>query len=206
MGFRHGDSTDSGTCEQYIDIARAELVPPGRPTPDSRLSILIWHHKGKRSIAFERWTIGRLRGTASNQNRARIAGWSQDPEYWVLRIAAGDPAARRWHLRFEHWSRRTPTTSLRAAAGRGGRVNAALATDDGYVRLLNAPICRHRGPPLAWSGRQRRELFHRYGGFNLQKKKQGEGRFDALRHNDEGLSRPSFKLSTNSFERRDRNC
>lgn len=74
------------------------------------------------------------------------------------------------------------------------RVQAALETDDGYVRLLNRT---YLPTPLDPVGLERLGNVVNYFidtvDFNLQKKKQGEGRFERYAITMEGLSPRDFE-------------
>jgi hypothetical protein len=74
------------------------------------------------------------------------------------------------------------------------RVRAAFETDDGYVRLLNRT---YMAAPLDPAGLERLGKVVSYFidtvDFNLQKKKQGAGRFERYAMTVEGLSPEAFK-------------
>lgn len=191
-GVSYGEFTDS-VRGAYIDIARAELVPPGRPHTDSRLSIL---------TGIKKEEVHRIRALDEKDDSEvglnRIArvlqGWSQDPEYLgpyglPLEIPLlGDG------ISFEQLVKTyADDVTPRALLDELVRVNAALETDDGYVRLLNRT---YLPTPLDPVGLERLGNVVNYFidtvDFNLQKKKQGEGRFERYAITMEGLSPSAF--------------
>ena len=192
-GVSYGEFTDS-VRGAYIDIARAELVPPGRPHTDSRLSILTGITKEE---------VHRIRALdekdSSEVGLNRIArvlqGWSQDPEYLgpyglPLEIPLLGDGISFEQLVKTYADDVTPRALLEELV----RVNAALETDDGYVRLLNRT---YLPTPLDPVGLERLGNVVNYFidtvDFNLQKKKQGEGRFERYAITMEGLSPSAFQ-------------
>ena len=73
------------------------------------------------------------------------------------------------------------------------RVSAALETDDGFVRILNRTYLPTPLDPLGLERLGRSFYFVDTVDFNLQKKKQGEGRFERYAITMEGLSPESFR-------------
>jgi hypothetical protein len=193
QGVSHGEFSDS-VRGAYIDIAQHELVPPGRPQTDSRIAIL---------TGLRKHDVTRIRKADADGDDAvglnRIArvlqGWSQDPEYLgpyglPLEVPfAGDM------ISFEDLVRRyAGDAPPRALLEELVRVNAALETDDGYVRLLNRT---YLPSPLDPVGLERLGNVVNYFidtvDFNLQKKRQGAGRFERYAITMEGLSPGDFE-------------
>lgn len=192
-GVSYGEFTDS-VRGAYIDIARAELVPPGRPHTDSRLSILtgITKEEVHRIRALDEKDDSEV---GLNRIARVLQGWSQDPEYLgpyglPLEIPLlGD------RISFEQLVKTyADDVTPRALLEELVRVNAALETDDGYVRLLNRT---YLPTPLDPVGLERLGNVVNYFidtvDFNLQKKKQGEGRFERYAITMEGLSPSAFQ-------------
>jgi hypothetical protein len=192
-GVSYGEFSDS-VRGAYIDIAKAELIPPGRPHSDSRLAILTGITKEE---------VHRVRALDESEDSEvglnRIArvlqGWCQDPAYLgpyglPLEIPfEGDG------ISFEQLVKTyTDSTNPRALLDELLRVNAARETDDGYVRLLNRAYVP---TPLDPVGLERLGNVVNYFidtvDFNLQKKKQGEGRFERYAITMEGLMPSKFK-------------
>lgn len=191
-GISHGEFSDS-VRGAYIDIAQNELVPPGRPQTDSRIAIL---------TGLTKQDVARIRKADAEGDDAvglnRIArvlqGWSQDPEYlgpYGLPLEVPFEGDR---ISFEDLVRRYAGDAVpRALLEELVRVEAALETDDGYVRLLNRT---YLPSPLDPVGLERLGNVVNYFidtvDFNLQKKKQGEGRFERYAITMEGLSPRDF--------------
>jgi hypothetical protein len=192
-GVSYGEFSDS-VRGAYIDIAKAELIPPGRPHSDARLAILTGISKEE---------VHRVRALDESDDSEvglnRIArvlqGWCQDPAYLgpyglPLEIPfEGDG------ISFEQLVKTyTDSTNPRALLDELLRVNAARETDDGYVRLLNRTYVP---TPLDPVGLERLGNVVNYFidtvDFNLQKKKQGEGRFERYAITMEGLSPTKFR-------------
>jgi len=192
-GISHGEFSDS-VRGAYIDIAQNELVPPDRPQTDSRVAIL---------TGLTKQDVARIRKADAEGDDAvglnRIArvlqGWSQDPEYMgpyglPLEVPfAGDT------ISFEDLVRRyAGDAEPRILLEELVRAQAALETDDGYVRLLNRT---YLPTPLDPVGLERLGNVVNYFidtvDFNLQKKKQGEGRFERYAITMEGLSPRDFE-------------
>jgi hypothetical protein len=192
-GVSYGEFSDSVRAA-YIDIAKAELIPPGRPHSDARLAILTGISKEE---------VHRVRAMDQDEDSEvdlnRIArvlqGWCQDPAYLgpyglPLEIPfEGDG------ISFEQLAKTyTDGSSPRALLDELLRVNAARETDDGYVRLINRTYVP---TPLDPVGLERLGNVVNYFidtvDFNLQKKKQGSGRFERYAITMEGLSPSKFR-------------
>jgi hypothetical protein len=191
-GVSYGEFSDS-VRGAYIDIAKAELIPVGRPQSDARLAILTGISKEE---------VNRVRALDDSDDSdvglGRITrvmqGWCQDPAYLgpyglPLEIPfEGDG------ISFEQLVKTyTDSTSPRALLDELLRVNAARETDDGYVRLINRTYVP---TPLDPVGLERLGNVVNYFidtvDFNLQKKKQGTGRFERYAITMEGLSPSKF--------------
>jgi len=192
-GVGYGEFSDA-VRGAYIDIASAELIPPGRPHSDSRLGILTGISKEE---------VHRVRSMDltddSDVGLNRIArvmqGWCQDPAYLgpyglPLEIPfEGDG------ISFEQLVKTyADDVSPRALLDELLRVNAARETDDGYVRLLNRAYVP---TPLDPVGLERLGNVVGYFidtlDFNFQKKRQGEGRFERYAITMEGLSQAKLQ-------------
>jgi len=192
-GVSYGEFSDS-VRGAYLDIARAELVPPGRPHTDSRLSILtgITKEEVHRIRALDEKDDSEV---GLNRIARVLQGWSQDPEYLgpyglPLEIPLLGDGISFEQLVKTYADDVTPRALLEELV----RVNAALETDDGYVRLLNRT---YLPTPLDPVGLERLGNVVNYFidtvDFNLQKKKQGEGRFERYAITMEGLSPSAFQ-------------
>jgi hypothetical protein len=191
-GISYGEFSDS-VRGAYLDIASGELMSKDRPQTDARLGIL---------TGMSAQEVHRIRALDSmndtevgiNQIARVLQGWSQDPEYLgpyglPLEVPfAGDRTS------FEELAQRYATgASPRTLLNELVRVGAAVETDDGYVRLLNRTYVPS---PLDPVGLERLgnvvSYFIDTVDFNLQKKKQGEGRFERYAITMEGLAPDSF--------------
>ncbi len=192
-GVSYGEFSDS-VRGAYIDIAGAELIPLGRPHTDSRLGILTGI---SREDVHRIRALDEIEGSEVGLNRiARVLqGWSQDPEYLgpyglPLEIPLDGDGISFEQLVKTYADDVTPRSLLDELL----RVNAALETDDGYVRLLNRT---YLPTPLDPVGLERLGNVVNYFidtvDFNLQKKKQGEGRFERYAITMEGLSPTKFQ-------------
>jgi hypothetical protein len=130
-----------------------------------------------------------------NRIARALQGWCQDPAYLgpyglPLEIPfEGDG------ISFEQLVKTyTDSTNPRALLDELLRVNAARETDDGYVRLINRTYVP---TPLDPVGLERLGNVVNYFidtvDFNLQKKKQGSGRFERYAITMEGLSPSKFR-------------
>jgi hypothetical protein len=191
-GIHYGEFADA-VRGAYIDIASSEHMAPDRPQTDARLGILTGMnaqevHRIRALDAQDDSEVG------INQIARVLQGWSQDPEYLgpyglPLEVPfAGDRTS------FEELvSRFAVGASARSLLDELIRVGAAVETDDGYVRLLNRTYVPS---PLDPVGLERLGNVVNYFidtvDFNLQKKKQGEGRYERYAITMEGLSPDSF--------------
>jgi hypothetical protein len=192
QGVSFGEFADA-VRGAYIDIAAAELIPSGRPQTDTRLGIL---------TGISARDVGRIRAgdadddseVGANQIARVLQGWSQDPEYlgpYGLPLEVPIEGDR---TSFEALVERyAEGVSARTLLDELVRVNAAFETDDGYVRLLNRTYVPS---PLDRVGLARLGNVVNYFidtvDFNLQKKKQGEGRFERYAITMEGLAPADF--------------
>ena len=188
QGVSFGEFADA-VRGAYIDIAAWDLVPQGRPLTDTRLGILTGI--SARDVARIRANDTGDGGEVDASQIARVLqGWSQDREYLgpyglPLEVPfAGDGTS------FEQLvAKYTDGVSPRLLLSELVRVNAAFETDDGYVRLLNRT---YLPSPLDRVGLERLGAVVGYFidtvDYNLQKKKQGAGRFERSVITMEGLS------------------
>ena len=192
QGVSYGEFSDS-VRGAYIDIAAKDLVPDGRPLTDVRLGILTGI--SARDVRRIRDMDTGLEGEVTANQIARVLqGWCQDPEYLgpyglPLEIPfAGDGTT--FEVLIDRYAE---GVTPRVLLGELVRVNAALETDDGYVRLLNRTYVPS---PLDRVGLERfgNVIAHFIDtvDFNLRKKKQGEGRFERYAITMEGLSPSGF--------------
>jgi hypothetical protein len=192
-GLSYGEFSDA-VRGAYIDIARADLIPPGRPHSDARLAILTGISKEE---------VHRIRALDESDDSEvglnRIArvlqGWSQDPAYLGPYGLPLEIPLEGDGISFEQLVKTyADDVSPRALLDELLRVNAARETDDGYVRLLNRTYVP---TPLDPVGLERLGNVVNYFidtvDFNLQKKKQGEGRFERYAITMEGLSPFKFQ-------------
>jgi len=191
-GVSYGEFSDS-VRGAYIDIAQNELVPPDRPQTDARISILTGLTKRDVTRIREADALGDD-GVGLNRIARVLQGWSQDPEYLgpyglPLEVPfAGDA------ISFQDLVKRyAGDAQPRALLEELVRVNAAVEMEDGYVRLLNRT---YLPSPLDPVGLERLGNVVNYFidtvDFNLQKKRQGEGRFERYAITMEGLSPQAF--------------
>jgi hypothetical protein len=192
-GVSYGEFSDA-VRGAYIDIAQNELVPPDRPQTEARIAILTGIQK--REVARIRALDGELdEGVGLNQIARVLQGWSQDPQYLgPYGLPLEVPFAGET-MSFEELVRRyAGDVPPRALLEELVRVKAALETDDGYVRMLNRTYLPSPLDPL---GLERLGNVGHYFidtvDFNLQKKRQGEGRFERYAITMEGLSPRLFK-------------
>jgi hypothetical protein len=193
QGVSYGEFADS-VRGAYIDIAQNELVPPDRPQTEARIAILTGIPK--REVARIRALDGEIdEGVGLNQIARVLQGWSQDPQYLgPYGLPLEVPFAGET-MSFEELVRRyAGDVPARALLEELVRVRAALETDDGYVRMLNRTYLPSPLDPL---GLERLGNVVNYFidtvDFNLQKKRQGEGRFERYAITMEGLTPQAFK-------------
>lgn len=191
-GINYGEFSDA-VRGAYIDIASAEQMPQDRPQTDARLGIL---------TGMSAQEVRRIRTMDAmddsevgvNQVARVLQGWSQDPEYLgpyglPLEVPfAGDRTS------FEELADRYANGAApRALLKELVRVGAAIETSDGYVRLLNRTYVPS---PLDPIGLERLGNVVNYFidtvDFNLQKRQQGEGRFERYAITMEGLAPSAF--------------
>jgi hypothetical protein len=193
-GVSYGEFSDS-VRGAYIDIAKNELVPAGRPQTDARIAIL---------TGLTKHEVVRVRNLDADGDDAigtnRIArvlqGWSQDPQYlgpYGLPLEVPFTGETK---SFEDLVRRyAEDVPARALLEELVRVGAAIEMADGYVRLVNRT---YLPAPLDPAGLERFGTAVSYFidtvAFNLQKKRQGEGRFERYAMTVEGLSPSAFQL------------
>ena len=177
----------------YIDIASAELMTPDQPQTDARIGIL---------TGMSAHEVGRIREmdaqddqvVNANQIARVLQGWSQDEEYLgpyglplEVPFAGEKPSFEDLVLRYSDGA------PPRILLGELVRVGAAVETSDGYVRMLNRTYVPSPLDPL---GLERLGNVVNYFidtvDTNLQKKRQGEGRFERYAITMEGLSPQSF--------------
>jgi hypothetical protein len=188
----YGEFSDS-VRGAYIDIAGAELIPPGRPHSDARLSILTGISKEE---------VHRVRAmdesgepeVGLNRIARVLQGWSQDPAYLGPYGLPLEIPLEGDGISFEELVKTyADDVSPKALLAELVRVNAARETDDGYVRLLNRTYVPS---PLDPVGLERLGNVVGYFidtlDFNYQKKKQGEGRFERYAITMEGLAPSKF--------------
>lgn len=191
-GISHGEFADS-IRGAFIDIAQNELVPPDRPQTDSRIALL---------TGLTKHDVARIRKADAegddevglNRIARVLQGWSQDPEYLGPYGLPLEVPFEGDLISFESLVRRyAGDASARALLEELVRAEAALETDDGYVRLLNRT---YLPTPLDPAGLERLGNVVNYFidtvDFNLQKKRQGEGRFERYAITMEGLSPSDF--------------
>jgi hypothetical protein len=192
-GIHYGEFADA-VRGAYIDIASTDLMPQDRPQTDARLGIL---------TGMSAQEVHRIRAMDSmndsevgvNQVARVLQGWSQDPEYLgpyglPLEVPfAGDRTS--FH---ELADRYANGAAPRALLNELVRVGAAVETSDGYVRLLNRTYVPS---PLDPIGLERLGNVVNYFidtvDHNLQKKQQGEGRFERYAITMEGLTPGSLE-------------
>jgi hypothetical protein len=191
-GVSYGEFADS-VRGAYIDIAQNELVPPDRPQTDARIAILTG--LTKQDVFRIRSLDGEVDGVGLSRIARVLQGWSQDPQYlgpYGLPLEVPFSGGK---ISFEELVRRyAGDVPPRALLEELLRVRAAFETDDGYVRLLNRT---YLPAPLDPVGLERLGKVVNYFidtvDFNLQKKKQGAGRFERYAMTVEGLSPEAFK-------------
>jgi len=192
-GVSYGEFADS-VRGAYIDIAQNELVPPDRPQTESRIAIL---------TGLQKREVVRIRNMDGNDDDAvglnRIArvlqGWSQDPQYLGPYGLPLEVPFEGITVSFEKLVEKyAGDVSARALLEELARVNAAVEMDDGYVRLVNRT---YLPAPLDPVGLERLGNIVNYFidtvDFNLQKKRQGAGRFERYAMTYEGLSPEAFE-------------
>jgi hypothetical protein len=178
----------------YIDIAKAEWLPEGRPDTDARLALLTGIHVRDvhriRDVSF-----GAPDDVELGQIARVLQGWCQNPIYLG---PYGVPIEIQFSgdgLSFEKLvaectnGEADPELVLEELM----RTGAVKVTSDRYVRLLNRT---YLPAPLDPLGLERLgKVVHYFVDtvdFNLQKKRQGSGRFERYAITMEGLSPEDF--------------
>jgi hypothetical protein len=192
-GVSYGEFSDS-VRGAYIDIAKNELVPPDRPQTDARIGILTGLTKREVARINELDAMADDDSVGSNQIARVLQAWSQDPQYLgpyglPLEVPfSGDTRSFEALVR-DYASDAPPRAVLEELI----RVRAAIEMEDGYVRLLSRTYVPS---PLDPVGLERLgnvvNYFMDTVDFNLQKKRQGKGRFERYAMTVEGLSPSSF--------------
>jgi len=193
-GVSYGEFSDS-VRGAYIDIAKNELVPAGRPQTDARIAILTGLTKHE-VVRVRNLDAAGDDAIGTNRIARVLQGWSQDPQYlgpYGLPLEVPFTGATK---SFEELVRRyADDVPARALLEELVRVGAAIEMADGYVRLVNRT---YLPAPLDPAGLERFGTAVSYFvdtvAFNLQKKRQGEGRFERYAMTVEGLSPSAFQL------------
>jgi len=193
-GVSYGEFSDS-VRGAYIDIAKNELVPAGRPQTDARIAILTGLTKHE-VVRVRNLDAAGDDAIGTNRIARVLQGWSQDPQYlgpYGLPLEVPFTGETK---SFEELVRRyADDVPARALLEELVRVGAAIEMADGYVRLVNRT---YLPAPLDPAGLERFGTAVSYFvdtvAFNLQKKRQGEGRFERYAMTVEGLSPSAFQL------------
>jgi len=192
-GVMYGEFSDA-VRGAYIDIAKAELIPSGRVQSDARLGILTGISKDevRRVRALDESNDSDV---GANRIARILQAWCQDPAYLGPYGLPLEVPLEGDGISFEELVKKyVDDVSPRALLTELVRVQAALETDDGYVRLLNRT---YLPTPLDPVGLERLGNVVNYFidtvDFNLQKKKQGAGRFERYAITMEGLSPSKFQ-------------
>ena len=186
-GVLYSDFADS-VRGAYIDVAISDLAS-ARELSNARIGILTG--VGEREVKRIRDADARAEPEVGIHQIARVLqGWCQDVDFLgpygiPLEVPfADDP------LSFEQLvARYAPGAPANALLEELVRAEAAVRTDDGYVRLVNRT---YLPSPLDNLGLERLGNVVGYFidtvDFNLQKRKQGEGRFERYAITMEGIS------------------
>ena len=178
----------------YLDIAKSELIPAGRPDTDARLALLTGIHVRDvhriRTVSFSG-----QEDVALDHITRILQGWCQNPIYL-------GPYGVPLEIQF---SGKGLSFEKLVAECTGGEADAELVLDelmrtgavkvtsDRFVRLLSRT---YLPAPLDPLGLERLgKVVHYFVDtvdFNLQKKKQGAGRFERYAITNEGLSPEHF--------------
>jgi len=192
-GVGFGEFADAVRAS-YIDVARAELVPAGRTDTDARLAMLtginVRDVHRVRNVRFSGDDTVEL-----NQIHRVLQGWCQNPVYL-------GPYGVPLEIPFVGDGKSFSKLVLESTDGEADpelvleeliRVGAAKVTSDRYVRLLSRT---YLPAPLDRLGLERLGNVVNYFidtvDFNLQKTKQGAGRFERYAITHEGLSPQDF--------------
>ena len=191
-GVSYAEFSDS-VKGAYIEIAEAELIPPDNPASDSRVGLLIGL-TGREVHRIRTLFLSDDDEVGLNRIARVLQGWSQDPAYLgpyglPLEIPFEGDGISFEQLVLRYADEAPPRLLLEELV----RVGAAIATDDGYVRLINRT---YLPTPLDPMGLERLGNVVNYFidtvDFNLQKKQQGKGRFERYAITVEGLSPSDF--------------
>jgi len=191
-GVSYGEFSDS-VKGAYIEITEAELIPPDNPASDSRVGLLIGL-TGREVHRIRTLFLSDDDDVGLNRIARVLQGWSQDPAYLgpyglPLEIPFEGDGISFEQLVLRYADEAPPRLLLEELV----RVGAAIATDDGYVRLINRT---YLPTPLDPMGLERLGNVVNYFidtvDFNLQKKQQGKGRFERYAITVEGLSPNDF--------------
>jgi hypothetical protein len=192
-GVSYGEFSDS-VRGAYIDIVQKELVPPDRPQTDARIAIL--SGLTKREVQRIRELDAKDDDEIGLNRIARVLqAWSQDPQYLGPYGLPLEVPFEGSNLSFESLVQKyAGDVPARALLEELVRVNAAVEMEDGYVRMLNRTYVR---APLDPVGLERMgnvvNYFMDTVDFNLQKKRQGAGRFERYAMTVEGLNPEVFQ-------------
>ena len=192
-GVSYGEFSDS-VRGAYIDIAQNELVPPDRPQTEARIAILTG--LTKREVLRIRNLDGENDdGVGLNRIARVLQGWSQDPQYlgpYGLPLEVPFEGAtmsfeglvRKMRRRCS-CSRTSRRTCSRERRYRNGRWLCAFAEPDIRAIALDPVGLERLGNVVNY--------FIDTVDFNLQKKRQGAGRFERYAMTIEGLSPEAFQ-------------
>ena len=178
----------------YLDIAKSELIPAGRPDTDARLALLTGIHVRDvhriRTVSFSG-----QEDVALDQITRILQGWCQNPIYL-------GPYGVPLEIQFSGKGLSFEKLVAECTEGEADaelvldelmRTGAVKVTSDRFVRLLSRT---YLPAPLDPLGLERLgKVVHYFVDtvdFNLQKKKQGAGRFERYAITNEGLSPEHF--------------
>jgi hypothetical protein len=192
-GVGFGEFADAVRAS-FIDVARAEHVPAGRTDTDARLAMLTGIHvRDVRRVRNTRFSDDE--SVELNQIHRVLQGWCQNPVYlgpYGVPLEIPFQAEGKSFSKLVHEStdgEAEPELVLEELL----RVGAAKVTADRYVRLMSRT---YLPAPLDRLGLERLGNVVHYFidtvDFNLQKKKQGAGRFERYAITHEGLSPEHF--------------
>jgi hypothetical protein len=192
-GVSYGEFSDS-VRGAYIDIAKNELVPADRPQTEARIAILTGLTK-REVLRIQNLNDQDDDSLGTNRIARVLQGWSQDPQYLGPYGLPLEVPFEGQSLSFEALARKySGDVPARALLEELVRVNAAVEMDDGYVRMVNRTYVP---APLDPAGLERLGNVVNYFidtvDFNLQKKRQGAGRFERYAMTVEGLSPDVFQ-------------
>jgi hypothetical protein len=192
-GVSIGEFTDAVRAS-FIDIARNELLVPGRPDTDARLALLTGLTK-REVHRIRTSSLGEDEGIGLDRISRVLQGWTQDAEFLgpyglPLEIPFAGDRLSFTELVHRYAGDADPALLLEELT----RARAALQTVGNYVRLLNRS---YLPSPLDPSGLERFGSVVGYFidtlDFNLKKKRQGEGRYERYAMTMEGVSTRDFQ-------------